>query len=114
MGSPFELGYVKDKDISFSFSLNTKSKTVLSLKSSAQIIIFLSVCQNVEAGNEEGSAAIRMIAITYVYLINKYMEFADTFFFVARKKDNQVIVTTIAHRPHKHFYFLHIVRSGVI
>ena len=102
MGSPFELGYVKDKDISFSFSLNTKSE-ILSLKSSTQIIIFLSVCQNVEAGNEEGSAAKRMIAITYVYLINKYMEFADTFFFVARKKDNQVIVTTIAHRPHKHF-----------
>jgi hypothetical protein len=34
---------------------------------------------------------MRMIAITYVYMINKYIEFADTFFMVFKKKNNQVI-----------------------
>ena len=33
---------------------------------------------------------MRMIAVTYVYMINKYIEFADTFFMVFKKKNNQV------------------------
>ena len=55
------------------------------------------ICQNVEAGNEEGSTAMRMVAITYVYFINKYIEFADTIFFVARKKNNQLTLLHVYH-----------------
>ena len=33
---------------------------------------------------------MRMIVPVYVYFVNKYIEFADTFFMVARKKNNQV------------------------
>ena len=53
------------------------------------------VCQNVEAGTEPGSPPMRMIAVTYVYMINKYIEFADTFFMVFKKKNNQVIFSII-------------------
>lgn len=55
------------------------------------------LCQNVEAGNDKNSTAMRMINITYIYFINKYLEFLDTFFFVARKKDNQVTFLHVYH-----------------
>ena len=54
-------------------------------------------CQNVESGTETGSTAMRMAAVAYVYLINKYIEFADTFFFVARKKTNQITFLHVYH-----------------
>ena len=54
------------------------------------LFFFILVCQNVEAGTEPGSPPMRMIAVTYVYMINKYIEFADTFFMVFKKKNNQV------------------------
>ena len=59
--------------------------------------VLLLVCQPVPSGTEEGSAAMRMVAVTYVYVINKYIEFMDTFFFVARKKDNQVTGLHVYH-----------------
>ena len=55
------------------------------------------ICQNVEAGTEKGSTAMRMISVSYVYLVNKYIEFADTFFFVARKKNNQITFLHVYH-----------------
>ena len=53
-------------------------------------LISFKVCQNVEEGTEPGSPAMRMLAVSYVYMINKYIEFADTFFMVFKKKNNQV------------------------
>ena len=53
---------------------------------------YISVCQNVEAGTEPGSPPMRMIAVTYVYMINKYIELLDTIFMVFKKKNNQVRV----------------------
>ena len=50
------------------------------------------VCQPVEQGSEPGSPAMRMVAVVYVYFLSKFVEFIDTFFFVARKKFNQVSV----------------------
>ena len=35
---------------------------------------------------------MRMIAVTYVYMINKYIELLDTIFMVFKKKNNQVRV----------------------
>lgn len=55
------------------------------------------ICQNVEAGTEPGSPPMRMIAITYVYMINKYIEFADTFFMVFKKKNNQITLLHVYH-----------------
>ena len=43
-----------------------------------------------EQGSEPGSPAMRMVAVVYVYYLSKFVEFLDTFFFVARKKFNQV------------------------
>ena len=53
---------------------------------------YISVCQNVEEGTEPGSPPMRMIAVTYVYMINKYIELLDTIFMVLKKKNNQVRV----------------------
>ena len=55
------------------------------------------ICQNVEEGTEIGSSAMRMISVSYVYFINKYIEFADTLFFVARKKNNQITLLHVYH-----------------
>ena len=55
------------------------------------------VCQNVEAGTEEGSTAVRMVAVGYIYHITKYLDFADTFFFVARKKTKQITFLHVYH-----------------
>ena len=43
-----------------------------------------------EKASEPGSPAMRMVAVVYVYYLSKFVEFLDTFFFVARKKFNQV------------------------
>jgi len=55
------------------------------------------ICQNVEAGTEPTSTAMRMVSVSYVYLINKYIEFGDTIFFVLRKKDSQISLLHVYH-----------------
>lgn len=55
------------------------------------------LCQPVEKGSEPGSDAMRMAAVVYVYFISKFIEFIDTFFFVARKKFNQVSFLHVTH-----------------
>lgn len=55
------------------------------------------ICQNVEAGTEPGSTAMRMVSISYVYLVNKYIELSDTLFFVLRKKNSQISLLHVYH-----------------
>ena len=55
------------------------------------------ICQNVEAGTEQGSTAMRMVSVSYVYFINKYIELADTLFFVLRKKNEQITLLHVYH-----------------
>ena len=55
------------------------------------------ICQNVEAGLEQGSTAMRMVSVSHVYFINKYIEFGDTIFFVLRKKNNQISLLHVYH-----------------
>lgn len=55
------------------------------------------ICQNVEAGTEPGSTAMRMVSVSYVYLVNKYIELSDTLFFVMRKKNSQISLLHVYH-----------------
>ena len=55
------------------------------------------ICQNVEAGVQQGSTAMRMVSVSHVYFINKYIEFGDTIFFVLRKKNNQISLLHVYH-----------------
>ena len=53
------------------------------------------ICQPVEPGN--GPIQKRMFSIGMVYLWNRYIQLADTFFFIARKKNNQITVLHVYH-----------------
>ena len=55
------------------------------------------ICQNVESGTEPGSTAMRMVSVSYVYLVNKYIELSDTLFFVLRKKNSQISLLHVYH-----------------
>ena len=49
------------------------------------------VCQPVEVDSDPDSSGMWMAFATWAYFLNKYSDFADTFFFIAKKKDNQVL-----------------------
>lgn len=59
--------------------------------------IYFIVCQPVEEGTDPNSSGWIMTRMTYLYFINKYLELADTFFFIARKKFNQVTTLHVYH-----------------
>lgn len=53
------------------------------------------VCQPVDYSN--GDKAIRMANLCWIYYISKLTEFADTIFFVMRKKDSQISFLHLYH-----------------
>jgi elongation of very long chain fatty acids protein 7 len=55
------------------------------------------VCQGVDLDPAPGSKAMRMAAATWLYFISKFIEFADTFFFIARKKFTHVSNLQVIH-----------------
>jgi len=55
------------------------------------------VCQPVEMDSTPGSSGMWVAQATWLYFLNKYSDYADTFFFVARKKFNQVTPLHVYH-----------------
>jgi len=54
-------------------------------------------CQDVEHDTDPNGNGIRMAAACYAYFLSKFTEFADTFFFIARKKYNNVNKLQLIH-----------------
>lgn len=54
-------------------------------------------CQAVELDTHPDSAGIRMATMTHLYFLSKFIEFADTFFFIARKKFTHVNRLQLIH-----------------
>ncbi|XP_028407151.1 elongation of very long chain fatty acids protein 4-like [Dendronephthya gigantea] len=52
-------------------------------------------CQGVDPGNHP--SLLRHASVTWLYFISKFIEFFDTFFFILRKKDNQVSFLHVYH-----------------
>jgi hypothetical protein len=50
------------------------------------IPFFSTVCQDVDRSTAPGSNGMRMAICCWLYYMSKFTEFADTFFFIARKK----------------------------
>merc|ERR1719219_1294308 len=48
------------------------------------------VCQPMELDTHPDSDGMRMARVTHLYFLTKFIEFADTFFFIARKKFTHV------------------------
>ncbi|TRY62206.1 hypothetical protein TCAL_01455 [Tigriopus californicus] len=55
------------------------------------------VCQPVETSSDPDSNAMRMARIVWIYYLSKFVEFLDTFFFIARKKFSHVSVLQVVH-----------------
>ena len=55
------------------------------------------VCQDVDLNPDPKSNAMRMATVAYLYFISKFVEFADTFFFIARKKFTHVNALQLLH-----------------
>lgn len=56
----------------------------------AKIKNYSSVCQDVDRNTDPDSSGMRMVRVSYMYFLSKFTEFADTFFFLARKKFEHV------------------------
>ena len=54
-------------------------------------------CQAVELDTHPNSKAMRMASVCWLYYIFKFTEFADTFFFIARKKFTHVSKLQLIH-----------------
>ncbi|XP_054719824.1 elongation of very long chain fatty acids protein 7-like [Uloborus diversus] len=52
-------------------------------------------CQPVDYSNRH--SAVRMAQVGYYFYLTKFVEFADTIFFVLRKKDNQISALHVIH-----------------
>ena len=59
------------------------------------VLIFLLVCQDVDRSTVPGSNGMRMAVVCWLYFASKFTEFADTFFFIARKKFAHVSVLQV-------------------
>ena len=55
------------------------------------------LCQPVEMDAQPNSYAMRMAAVCHLYYLSKFTEFADTFFFIARKKFSHVSKLQLIH-----------------
>merc|ERR1712002_1043895 len=55
------------------------------------------ICQPVEMDSDPDSPAMRMAAMAHLYFLSKFIEFADTFIMIARKKYNQVNRLQLIH-----------------
>lgn len=55
------------------------------------------ICQDVDRSTVPGSNGMRMAAVCWMYYMSKFTEFADTFFFLARKKFAHVSVLQVVH-----------------
>ena len=60
-----------------------------------RVQLFFSVCQPCETDSDPNSSGMFVAYATWMYFLNKYSDFADTFFFIAKKKFNQVIMDSI-------------------
>ena len=70
----------------------------------------LQVCQPLENDSTPNSFAMRMAMACYLYYINKFVEFADTFFFIARKKFRNVNKLQLIHHGIMPIYGFMIAR----
>jgi len=68
------------------------------------------VCQPVEVDSDPDSSGMWMAFATWAYFLNKYSDFADTFFFIAKKKDNQVTFLHVYHHAVMPLYSWMMVR----
>lgn len=64
----------------------------------------LSVCQDVDRSTDPNSSGMRMVTVSYIYFLSKFTEFADTFFFLARKKFEHVSLLQVTN---KHNFIVH-------
>ncbi|XP_030768348.1 elongation of very long chain fatty acids protein AAEL008004-like [Sitophilus oryzae] len=70
-------------------------------------------CQPVDYTNNE--KAIRMARLCYIYYLSKLTEFADTVFFVLRKKDSQVSFLHVYHHsltPIETWFLVRFIAGG--
>lgn len=58
---------------------------------------FFTVCQPVEQSTDPNGTGMRMARIVYIYAMSKFVEFFDTFFFIARKKFSHVSALQVTH-----------------
>jgi len=67
------------------------------------------VCQPVETDSDPNSSGMFVAYATWMYFLNKYSDFADTFFFIAKKKFNQVTVLHVYHHAIMPLYsYMHV------
>jgi len=67
------------------------------------------VCQPVEMDSTPGSSGMWVAQATWLYFLNKYSDYADTFFFLARKKFNQVTPLHVYHHAIMPLYtYMHV------
>nr|UZZ64689.1 fatty acid elongase elovl1e [Platychelipus littoralis] len=55
------------------------------------------ICQDVERDPDPNGSGMRMARITWIYFLSKFLEFCDTFFFLARKKFAHVSALQVTH-----------------
>nr|APH81341.1 elongase2 [Paracyclopina nana] len=55
------------------------------------------ICQDVDRNPDPNSEGMRMARASYLYFLTKFVEFADTFFFIARKKFTHVSKLQLLH-----------------
>jgi len=68
------------------------------------------VCQEVELDPDPKSPGMRMAAATHIYFLSKFLEFLDTFFFIARKKFSHVSRLQLIHHGVMPFFSFLLVR----
>lgn len=68
------------------------------------------VCQDVDRSPEYNSAGMRMARICWLYFVSKFVEFMDTFFFLARKKFAHVSALQVIHHGLMPFFSWTLVR----
>ncbi len=68
------------------------------------------LCQNVDRNPDPNSNGMRMTRACWLYFMGKFIEFTDTFFFIARKKFTHVSLLQVIHHGSMPLYGYVMVR----
>ncbi len=68
------------------------------------------LCQDIDRSTEPGSSGLRMVRACWLYFMAKFIEFADTIFFIARKKFDHVNALQVIHHSIMPIYGYILVR----
>lgn len=68
------------------------------------------MCQDIDRDSSPGSPGMRMVRACWLYFLGKFLEFTDTFFFLARKKFDHVSWLQVIHHTTMPLYGYVMVR----